>query len=131
MPSHCQRSDVEAELSRAKARQKWHKQASPRSSVRRRHAAGWEGVYRTLGMYRRLRRGYEEYEPPADSPCPNNPPGLTILGGFERRKSEPCDHFAQLRQSSDPPAHPRGIISSQVKSSLLEPRCARGDFPFS
>ena len=30
---HCQRSDVEAELSRAKARQKWHKQRPPRSSV--------------------------------------------------------------------------------------------------
>ena len=30
---HCQRSDVEAELSRAKARQKWHKQRPPLSSV--------------------------------------------------------------------------------------------------
>ena len=30
---HCQRSDVEAELSRAKARQKWHKQRPPPSSV--------------------------------------------------------------------------------------------------
>ena len=30
---HCQRSDVEAELSRAKRGQKWHKQRPPRSSV--------------------------------------------------------------------------------------------------
>ena len=48
---HCQRSDVEAELSRAKARQKWHKQRPPRSSVYMRASEKNDDRDATVSLY--------------------------------------------------------------------------------